>query len=118
MVMSLNFGYYENPDGVSIHGGFPNPATDASLQGIDLNKLLIKNSAATYLMRIAGNQWQTSGIFHGDLLIIDRALAPKKTDLVIWWNDGSFAISPRRRVPEGSEVWGVVAAAIHQYRGH
>ena len=109
--------YYENPQGVSVHGGFPNPATDASLQGIDLNKFLIQNSAATYLMRISGNDWRNIGIFHGDVVIIDRAVAARKNDPVIWWHGGSFAVSPRHVLPEGAEVWGVVTTVIHQYRG-
>ena len=109
--------YYENPDGVSVHGGFPNPATDASLHGIDLNKLLVQNSAASYLMRIAGNEWWRVGIFDGDIVIIDRAVPIKKNDLIIWWHNGSFVISPYHRLPEGSEIWGVVTSVIHQYRG-
>lgn len=110
--------YYENPDGVSVHGGFPNPAADASLQNIDLNKFLIKNSVSTYMMRVSGQEWQDRGIFDGDLILIDRALRVRRNDLVIW-HDGSrdFAVSPWHTVPEGGEVWGVVTACIHLYEG-
>ncbi len=66
--------YYDNPDGVSVHDGFPNPATDATIQPIDLNKLLIKNSAATYMMRVTGDHWQRLGIFNSDIVIVDRAV--------------------------------------------
>lgn len=109
--------HYEKPEGVSVHSGFPNPATDADLQGIDLNRLLIQNSAATYMMRVAGNEWNDIGIFHADLLVIDRAVAIRPADLVIWWHNDTFAVSPRRRLPRNGEVWGVVTAVIHQYRG-
>lgn len=109
--------YYENPDGVSVHGGFPNPAADASLQGIDLNRLLIKNSTATYFMRVAGNNWRDVGIFHGDVAIVDRALTAARNDLIIWWHNDSFAISPRHTLPKGGQIWGVVTSVIHQYRG-
>jgi SOS-response transcriptional repressor LexA len=108
--------YYENPSGVSVHRGFPNPATDAAIQGLDLNKVLIENGASTYAMRLDSNEWRAVGMFAGDLLLIDRALNPKTTDLVIWWLGGSFAISPKHKLPEGAEVWGVVTTAIHQYR--
>lgn len=108
--------YYENPEGVSIHGGFPNPAADASLQGIDLNKLLIENSISTYLMRIDGDEWQSIGIFSGDIAIIDRAVTAYKNDLVVWVLHDEFVISPRHRVPKNSVVWGVVTSVIHQYR--
>jgi hypothetical protein len=112
----VDFMYYENPKGVSVHDGFPNPATDTSLQGIDLNKFLVHNSAATYMMRISGDDWQSIGIFDGDAILIDRALAVRKVDLVVWQHDGDFAVSPRHGVPKGGEIWGVVTAVIHQYR--
>lgn len=110
--------YYENPGGVSVHRGFPNPAIDASIQGLDLNKMLIENGGSTYAMRLAGNEWQATGMFAGDILLIDRAIAPQTNDLVIWWHDDTFAISPKHQLPEGAEAWGVVTTAIHQYRSH
>jgi DNA polymerase V len=109
--------YYSNPDGVSVHDGFPNPAADISLQSIDLNKMLIWNSASTYLMRVSGNNWARQGIFDGDLAIIDRALVAKPNDPVAWIGSNEFAISPRHKLPEGAEIWGVVTALIHPYRG-
>lgn len=108
--------YYENPAGVSVHAGFPNAATDASLQPIDLNTFLIHNSISTFMMRIVGNDWRAQGIFANDVVIIDRALKPHQNDLIVWWKDDAFAISPRHTLPIDSTVWGVVTATIHQYR--
>lgn len=108
--------YYENPQGVSIHNGFPNAAADVSLQSLDLNKLLISNKIGTYLMRISGNNWQAIGIFDDDIAIIDRTLNPSANDLVIWVHDDQFAISPRHKLPQDGQAWGVVTSVIHQYR--
>jgi DNA polymerase V len=108
--------YYENPDGVSVHDGFPNPATDSSLQAIDLNSLLVRHSASTYFMNIAGNEWARQGIFSGDLAIVDRALAPKPNDPVVWIREDVFTISPRHKLPEGAEVWGTITSVIHRFR--
>lgn len=108
--------YYENPSGVSVHDGFPNPATDAALQGIDLNKLLVKNGVSTYFMRLTGDEWQRLGIFDGDVAVIDRAVAARKADLVVWCEGSDFMISPRHALPIGKEMWGVVTATIHLYR--
>lgn len=102
--------------GVSVHGGFPNPATDASLQGLDLNRLLVNNGASTFMMRIKGSEWEDQGIFAGDIALVDRALTPSKNDLVIWWKEDEFAVSPRHRTPKSSVAWGVVTTVIHQYR--
>ena len=109
--------YYSNPDGVSVHDGFPNPATDSSLQPIDLNALLVHHTASTFFMRIAGNEWVKQGIFADDLAIVNRALAPKGNDPVVWIYEESFVISAKHKIPEGAETWGVITAVIHQFRG-
>ncbi len=108
--------YYENPQGVSVHDGFPNAATDSSLQVLDLNTLLVRHRISTYFMRIDGSGWQELGIFAGDILIIDRALKPRPNDLVVWWKGESFAFTHSHAVPEGTPMWGVVTTTIHQYR--
>lgn len=108
--------YYENPDGVTVHSGFPNAAADASLQNLDFNQLLIHNGASTYAMRITGNAWIKQGIFHGDLALIDRAFVPRPNDIVAWIYNDEFALSPRHKVPERAVVWGVITTVIHQFR--
>lgn len=106
---------YTAPEGVAIHAGFPNPAGDTSFQGIDLNKYLILHSVGTFFMRIEGNEWQDFGVFHSDVIIIDRVLTPQKNDLIIWWEGDSFVLGHRASLPKDSECWGVVTTAIHQY---
>lgn len=108
--------YYSNPNNASVHDGFPNPATDSALQAIDLNSLLVRHSASTFFMRIAGNEWAGQGIFSGDLAIVDRALTPHRNDPVIWVKDDLFVISPRHTVPKNAVLWGSVTAIIHQYQ--
>ena len=104
------------PQGVSIHAGFPNPATDASLQNLNLNTLLVAHSLSTYFMRIAGDNWREMGIFDEDIVIIDRALAAGSNDLMVWWHEDIFALSPKHKVPKDAVTFGVVTATIHQYR--
>ena len=102
--------------GVSIKTGFPNPAMDAPLDNPNFNKLLIKHPVATYCMRIAGHGHERFGIFDGDIVVIDRAITPTPLDLVVWWQDDSFALSRYSRLPEQTEIWGTVSSVIHQYR--
>jgi len=102
--------------GVSEHTGFPNAGTDTSLSSLDLAKLLIQNPSSTFFMRLRGNEWQDRGVFDGDVVVIDRALVPQTTDLVIWWGGESFAIGKTRDVAEDAEVWGIVTTIIHQMR--
>lgn len=106
---------FAHTDGVSIHTGFPNPGTDTRLKSLDLNNLLVHNSASTFIMRIAGHEWQASGLFDGDIAIIDRALLALPNDIVIWWKDGDFAISSCQRMRPDATIWGVVTATVHQF---
>lgn len=105
-------------DGVSVHAGFPNPATDSSLRSLDFNQLLIQHSVSTYMFRVEGSEWEASGVFAGDIAIVDRALDPRKADVVIWWQEGpeAFVISSYKDVPAEATVWGVVTATVHQFR--
>ena len=102
--------------GVSIHGGFPNPATDKQLRALDLNQLLIRRSTSTFLFRIRGDQGKARGIFDGDIAIVDRAEAPRPSDLVLWHNGRHFALSLPRNMTTGVAVWGVITAIVRQYR--
>jgi len=106
------------PTGVSIHTGFPNPAADSSLHGLDLHKLLVQHSASTYLFRVRGNEWENAGVFDGDIAIVDRALDPRRSDVVLWWdeNRGEFAITLYTKMPPQAACWGVVTASIHEFR--
>lgn len=108
----------ERLEGVSVHAGFPNPAADRTLGDLDLNQLLIWHTASTYMFRLRGSGWEDVGIFDGDIAIVDRALTPKATDLVIWWPAGqdSFSISRCKLVPAGTAIWGVTTAIVHQFR--
>lgn len=109
--------YYENPKGVAVHDGFPNPATDAAIQPLDLNKLLIKNSVSTYFMRVSSYDWRGYGILRGDLLVIDRAQPAGKNDLVIWWEGESFKLSPKHCVTLDHVVWGTLVGVVREVRG-
>jgi DNA polymerase V len=108
----------EPQDGVSVHAGFPNPATDKSLHGLDLNKLLVRHAASTYLFRVRGNAWENAGVFDGDVAIVDRALDPRRSDVVMWWDgaSGEFAVSTHSNMPPDAVCWGVITASIHEYR--
>ncbi len=57
-----------------IEAGFPSPADDYLESPIDLNDLLIKKPAATYLVRVQGESMKDAGIFPGSILIVDRSL--------------------------------------------
>lgn len=119
-----------------VEAGFPSPADDYIDAEIDLNEHLIKNPAATFMVRVRGNSMIDAGIHSGDLLIIDKSLDANDGDIVIAAVDGQFTVKRFRRsgtklrlVAENPkqppieirdetnvEIWGVVTNVIHSPR--
>lgn len=58
----------------SVEAGFPSHADDHLERGIDLNEELIRNPAATFLVRVKGESMRDAWIHPGDLLMIDRSV--------------------------------------------
>jgi hypothetical protein len=56
-------------------------------------------------------------VYANDIAVIDRALQPKKSDLVIWWDEDAFMISRAGKLPPKTIPWGVITYIIHEYRG-
>ena len=76
----------------NISAGFPSPASDYEEARLDLNKYLIKNSAATFFVRVTGDSMVGAGIHHGDLLIVDRSIEPKNNNVVIAVINGELTV--------------------------
>jgi DNA polymerase V len=118
---------------VAISAGFPSPAEDYVEGKIDLNRHLIKNPAATFLVRVTGDSMIGAGIHSGDVLVVDRSLEPTQHGIVIAVINGELTVKrichERKRlylmpenpnyppilIDEGMElqVWGIVTNVIH-----
>jgi len=79
--------------------GFPSPANDYLESPIDLNKYLIKNGAATFLVRVSGDSMLNANIADQAILIVDRSLKPKHGSIVVASLDGDFVC---KRLPTSS----------------
>jgi DNA polymerase V len=119
-----------------VSAGFPVPAENQSGGSLDLTAHLIKHPEATFFLRVRGNSMTGAGIFDGDLLIVDRSLAPVSGDIVISVLDGEFTVKrliicdgsielrpenpqfkPLRIYEESQlDIWGVVTGAIKSFR--
>ena len=126
--------------GERIHAGFESPATDYEEERIDLNDYVTKYPEATFYARVIGNCMTGSGIYEGDLLVVNRSLVPANGDVVVGVLDGEFILrcyihtgrkeylmpdNPRYRPIERTEetqfdIWGVVPHTIlnQQQRRH
>lgn len=75
-----------------VHAGFPSPARDYEQEKIDLNKLLIKNPAATFLVDCCGDSMVDAFVAETCLLVVDRSEIPVHNDLVLVTIDGGFIV--------------------------
>lgn len=105
------------------------------LPGLDINELLINDSPATFLVRVTGNSMEDAGIFAGDLLVVDKGLAPIHGNIVIAAVDGEFTVKrlyskdarialiaenpdyPPMEFQNGKEleIWGVVIGCVRRF---
>ena len=118
----------------SVHAGFPSPASDYIESPIDLNKHLIKNGAATFLVRAQGQSMVGSGITDQAVLIVDRSIKPSHNSIVVATIDGEFVckrlkLKPRMCLMSDNpeyppifvnhgqelEIVGIVTAAINKF---
>jgi len=76
----------------SIKAGFPSPANDFLDLSIDLNQELIKNKSATFYARVTGDSMENIGMCDGDLLIIDKSIAPQNDKIAVCVVDGEFTV--------------------------
>ena len=72
----------------NIQAGFPSPAEEELSDTIDLNKLLIQNHEATYIVKAQGDSMIDAGIFNGDLVLVERRRDATPGDIVIARVDG------------------------------
>ena len=118
----------------SVSAGFPSPATDYMENKLDLNEYLIKHPAATFIVKAKGPSMTDAGILSGDLLIVDRSISPKSSNIVIASVFGDLTVKklkkkenslfllsansdyPSIEVKEEMEcfIWGVVTYIIHE----
>lgn len=121
----------------AVAAGFPSPASDHEAVGLDLQSLLIRHPAASFMLRVSGDSMVGAGILDGDLALVDRAVEARPGHVVVAVLDGAFVLkrlrlrggrlfldaeNPKFRscvapTENGFEIWGVVVATIRRYVG-
>ena len=86
-----------------ISAGFPSPADDFKETRISLDKVAVKNEAATFYARVAGQSMIGAGLDDGDLLVIDRSLEPQDGKIAVCLIDGDFTV--KRLKVEKDCIW-------------
>ena len=114
--------------------GFGAAADDYMERGIDLNEELIRNKPATFFMRISSDAMKASGIYKGDVVIVDRSLKAVNGKVIIATFNGEMLIRRFEKINnkvrlladnklspididsscEDFGIWGVVTYVIHK----
>ena len=107
--------------------GFPVPG-DVIEQSLDLNRHLVLNPAATFLMRVEGDLSTAAGGHPGELLVVDRSLAVQDQALIVGILEGQMqvlrvlkqgtqlvpAFVPQSMAVDSLELWGVITTIIRR----
>lgn len=70
--------------------GFESPASDYLQLPLSLDALLIEHPSATFIGKADGHSMQGVGIFSGDILIVDRHVTVKDSDVIVANLNGEF----------------------------
>ena len=119
----------------SISAGFPSPAEDHIDVNLNLNDYLVKHPSSTFYIYVKGDSMVGSGIYDGDLMVIDRSLEPRSNGVVVAVIDGEFTVKKIYKknnqiylLPNNKnykpihikehmdfQIWGVVTHSIHHF---
>lgn len=111
-----------------ISAGFPSPAEDYADRRLDINEYLVRNPVSTFFFSVQGDSMQGAEIFNGDILVVDRSIAPSHGHIVVAFLNGERLVKrlyrrggrvalvaenaayPPIELHEGAElvIWGVV----------
>jgi SOS regulatory protein LexA len=76
----------------AVEAGFPSPAEEELADTLSLDRLLIKNPDATFLLKVEGDSMAGAGILPGDMVVVDKGQQPKSGDIVIAEVDGQWTM--------------------------
>ena len=119
----------------SISAGFPSPAEDHMDVSLDINEYLVKHPSSTFYIYVKGDSMINSGIFDGDLMIVDRSLEVKSNSIVVAVINGEFTVKKIKKdsgniylIPDNKsykpillensmdfQIWGIVTHTIHHF---
>jgi DNA polymerase V len=112
---------------------YPVPVTTGVGDCLNLNDYVVRHPESTFFSKVEGSDAERLGVRQGDILVIDRSLAPRHNGLVIAWVEAEYQVcrllkeqggwvleqGSSKQVPIKfgenfhSPVWGCVTHVIH-----
>lgn len=116
-----------------ISAGIPTPGEYDVERKLELNEYLIRNPDTTFFLKVSGSSMIKAGIFHNDILVVDRSLEPSHGKIVIASLNGELTVKRLHcqgnqiyLLPENDDfdpieitehtelrIWGVATSVIH-----
>jgi len=85
--------FFERPVAESpVHAGLPSAIEDAPADALTIDDYLIERPSQTVLVRVKGDSMMDAGILDGDLVVVEKAAAAKRGDIVVAIVDGEFTL--------------------------
>ncbi len=118
----------------TVEAGFPSPAEEELLDNLSLDRYLIDNPNATFLLKVSGDSMSEAGILPGDMVLVDRSRTAQSGDIIIAEVDGAWTMKYLKKrgqtvalmpanssykpiVPKSElKIAGVVTAVVRKYR--
>jgi SOS regulatory protein LexA len=117
----------------AVQAGFPSPAEEELVDTLSLDEFLIQRPEATFLLKVSGDSMVDAGIFPGDMVLVEKGVAPKSNDIVVAQVDGEWTLKYFQRDRKGVrrepanrkykairprqslEIGGIVRSVIRKY---
>lgn len=87
--------------------GFPMPGEDEVDSYLNINEYLIDHPEATFFVRVSGESMEDLGIYHADVLVVDRSLDTYSGAIVVAAVNGELVVKQLLQV---GQVWQLVSA--------
>ncbi len=84
-----------------IAAGFAAPVEEHAEESVTLEDYLVRDKAATFLLRVKGESMINAGIQEGDLVVVERGKQPKAGDIVVGVLDGEFTLKRLKKDKAG-----------------
>ena len=115
--------------------GFPAPGDDVVERRLNVHDLLVKHPESTFFVRVEGDSMEGAGIYSGDILVVDRTVAPYQGAIVVAAVQGGLVVKRVRiehdalllvseqtgyapivvNEQDDCYVWGVVTGSVRQF---
>ncbi len=76
----------------TVQAGFPSPAEEELADTISLDEYLIRRPEATFMLTVRGDSMIEAGIHPGDIVLVEKGIAPKPHDIVVAQVDEEWTI--------------------------